>query len=51
MSRSGSSVYLIDHMAFVFLLDRDGKYVAFFPPGTSAERMATMVREVLANAS
>ncbi|HYS75089.1 MAG TPA: SCO family protein [Burkholderiales bacterium] len=47
----GSSVYLIDHMAFVFLLDRDGKYVAFFPPGTSAERMATMVREVLANAS
>src|SRR5712692_7489953 len=46
-----SSVYLIDHMAFVFLLDREGKYVAFFPPGTSAERMATMVREVLANAS
>src|SRR5712692_1494876 len=47
----GSSVYLIDHMAFVFLLDRDGKYVALFPPGTSAERMATMVREVWANAS
>src|SRR6266581_1677722 len=45
-----SSVYLIDHMAFVFLLDRDGKYVAFFPPGTSAERMAVMVREVLARA-
>src|SRR5713101_6410559 len=44
----GSSVYLIDHMAFVFLLDREGKYVAFFPPGTSAERMAIMVREVLA---
>jgi len=37
-------------MAFVFLLDRDGKYVAFFPPGTSAERMAVMVREVLARA-
>ena len=47
----GSSVYLIDHMAFVFLLDRDGRYVAFFPPGTSAERMAVMVREVLASAS
>jgi len=44
----GSSAYLIDHMAFVFLLDRDGKYLAFFPPGTSAERMAVMVREVLA---
>jgi len=47
----GSSVYLIDHMAFVFLLDRDGRYVAFFPPGTSAERIAVMVREVLASAS
>jgi len=47
----GSSVYLIDHMAFVFLLDRDGKYVALFPPGTNAERMAVMVREVLAGAS
>jgi len=47
----GSSVYLIDHMAFVFLLDRDGRYVAFFPPGTTAERMAVMVREMLASAS
>ena len=46
----GSSVYLIDHMAFVFLLDRDGRYVAFFPPGTSAERMAVMIGEVLAHA-
>jgi len=44
----GSSIYLIDHMAFIFLLDRSGKYVAFFPPGTSAERMAVMVREFLA---
>jgi cytochrome oxidase Cu insertion factor (SCO1/SenC/PrrC family) len=39
--------YLIDHAAFTFLLDRSGKYVAFFPPGTPADRMATMVREVL----
>jgi protein SCO1/2 len=46
----GSGVYLVDHMAFVFLLDRDGRFLAFFPPGTSAERMAAMVREVLAEA-
>jgi cytochrome oxidase Cu insertion factor (SCO1/SenC/PrrC family) len=46
----GSSAYLIDHMAFVFLLDRDGRYLAFFPPGTTAERMAVMVREVLREA-
>ena len=40
--------YLIDHAAFTFLLDREGRYVAFFPPGTHADRMAVMVREALA---
>jgi protein SCO1/2 len=39
--------YLVDHAAFTFLLDREGRYVAFFPPGTSAGRMAVMVREAL----
>ena len=37
--------YVIDHTPLTFLLDRDGKYIAFFPPGTPAERMAVMVRE------
>jgi protein SCO1/2 len=45
--RPGTDTYFIDHTAFTFLLDRQGKYVAFFPPGTSAERMAVMVREAL----
>jgi protein SCO1/2 len=44
----GSSTYVIDHTAFIFLLDREGDYVAFFPPGTTVDRMAVMVREVLA---
>lgn len=39
--------YLLDHMAFTFLLDRNGGYVAFFPPGTGSDRMATMLRETL----
>jgi protein SCO1/2 len=39
--------YFIDHAAFTFLLDRNGRYIAFFPPGTKADRMATMVRESL----
>jgi cytochrome oxidase Cu insertion factor (SCO1/SenC/PrrC family) len=43
-----ADLYLIDHAAFTFLLDRSGKYVLFFPPGTSSERMAVMVREQLA---
>ena len=40
--------YLIDHSAFTFLLDRSGSYVLFFPPGTTSERMAVLVREQLA---
>lgn len=44
----GSSVYVIEHTAFIFLLDRRGNYVAFFPPGTTVDRMAVMVRETLA---
>ncbi|HKQ27392.1 MAG TPA: SCO family protein [Burkholderiales bacterium] len=42
-----SKAYLVDHMAFIFLLDRNGEYVAFFPPGTKPERMAVMVRQAL----
>lgn len=43
----GAKEYLIDHMAFTFLLGRDGKYQMFFPPGTPPERMGVMVREAL----
>jgi len=45
---AGAGTYFIDHAAFTFLIDRTGRYVAFFPPGTKAERMAVMVREALA---
>lgn len=48
VTQPGSVGYVIDHTAFIFLLDRKGKYVAFFPPGTSVERMAVMIREALA---
>jgi cytochrome oxidase Cu insertion factor (SCO1/SenC/PrrC family) len=41
----GTKTYTIDHMTFTFLLDRQGRYVAFFPPGTPADRMGVMVRE------
>ena len=39
--------YTIDHSAFVYLMDRDGKYLGFFPPGTSAEKMVEMIRSNL----
>jgi protein SCO1/2 len=36
--------YTVDHSAFIYLMDRDGKYLGFFPPGTSAEKMVEMIR-------
>ena len=31
--------YTVDHSGFVYLMGRDGEYLGFFPPGTSADRM------------
>ncbi len=33
-----------DHSGFVFLVDADGKYLGFFPPGTSADLMVEVMR-------
>lgn len=41
-------VYLIDHSGFTYLMDRAGKYLGFFPPGTSADRIVEIVRPHLA---
>ena len=43
----GNGGYAIDHAALTFLLDRQGQYVGFFPPGTRPERMATMLKDNL----
>jgi protein SCO1/2 len=44
----GDGTYTVDHSAFIYLMDRDGKYLGFFPPGTSAEKMVEMIRPHLA---
>lgn len=38
--REGGSDYTIDHSGFVYLMDRDGRYLGFLPPGTPADRIA-----------
>lgn len=43
----GVDTYFIDHSAYVFLLDREGRFATLFPPGTPQERMAILVREQL----
>jgi protein SCO1/2 len=44
----GSKSYAIDHTAYTFLLDREGRFVSLFPPGTPSGRMATLLREQMA---
>lgn len=39
---------VIDHSGFVFLIGRDGKYLGYLPPGTSADRMVESIRPHLA---
>lgn len=47
----GTRTYAIDHTAYTFLLDREGRFVILFPPGTPPERMVFMLREQLAAGS
>lgn len=44
----GDGYYTVDHSAFIYLMDRDGKYLGFFPPGTPAEKIVEMIRPHLA---
>jgi len=39
--------YTIDHSGYIYLMDRAGKYLGFFPPGTPPERMADVIRPFL----
>jgi protein SCO1/2 len=44
----GTTTYVIDHTAYTFLLDREGRFISLFPPGTPSARVATLLREQLA---
>ena len=37
--------YTVDHTAFIYLMGADGKYLGFFPPGTTADRIASILRQ------
>ena len=43
----GKDRYLIDHTSFTYVLDAEGKFAGFFPPGTSGTRIAERVRAML----
>ena len=40
--------YVLNHSAFIYLLDEDGKYLGFFPPGTTADRLLEVLRPQVA---
>jgi cytochrome oxidase Cu insertion factor (SCO1/SenC/PrrC family) len=40
----GGGYYTVDHTAYIYLMDREGNYLGFFPPGTSADRMVEIIR-------
>lgn len=42
--RAGDAV---DHSAFIYLMDREGKYLGFFPPGTPAARLRQVIQPYL----
>jgi cytochrome oxidase Cu insertion factor (SCO1/SenC/PrrC family) len=39
--------YTVDHSGYVYLMDRDGKYLGFFPPGSPPDRMVDVIRPFL----
>jgi cytochrome oxidase Cu insertion factor (SCO1/SenC/PrrC family) len=43
----GTNQYSIDHTSFTYVLDAEGSFAGFFPPGTSGARMAERVRTML----
>jgi protein SCO1/2 len=44
VEREDKSDYTVDHSAFIYLMGPGGEYLGFFPPGTSAERLAEAMR-------
>ena len=43
----GTNQYSIDHTSFTYVLDAEGRFAGFFPPGTSGARIAERVRAML----
>ena len=43
----GALGYTVDHSSFIYLMGRDGKYLGFMPPGTTADRMLEILRPYL----
>jgi cytochrome oxidase Cu insertion factor (SCO1/SenC/PrrC family) len=45
--KTDGSDYTVDHSAFIYLLDRQGGYLGYFPPGTPPDRITDAIRPLL----
>ena len=45
--KSDGSDYTVDHSAFIYLLDRQGGYLGYFPPGTPPDRITDAIRPLV----
>jgi cytochrome oxidase Cu insertion factor (SCO1/SenC/PrrC family) len=50
VSGGSMSAYVLDHSAFIYLVDAAGRYVGFLPPGTTPERLAEAISPHLTKA-
>jgi protein SCO1/2 len=41
----GSPDYVVDHSSFIYLVDKNGTYIGYFPPGTTADRMIEIIEQ------
>jgi protein SCO1/2 len=44
---TASDDYTVDHSGYIYLMDRAGQYLGFFPPGTPPDRMADVIRPLV----
>ena len=47
VTRTGPDDYMIDHTSFTYVLDAEGRYAGYFPPGSSGDRIAEQLRAML----
>lgn len=47
VKQSGQDDYLVDHSSFIFLMGRDGHYLAHFGPDVTADAMAAAIKKYL----
>ena len=42
--------YGVDHCAYIYLMDRDGKFIGVFPPSTPADRIVDVLKPLIGGA-